>query len=42
MIITYKKYTKYLLNDYDAAKKNNELKFTYNSFEVSEKSTNKI
>ena len=32
----------YLPNDYDAAKRNNEPEFTYNSFEASEESMNKI
>ena len=32
----------YLFNNYNAAKKNNEPEFIYNSFEASEKLTNKI
>ena len=38
----YGKYTEYLFNDYDAAKKNNKPEFTYNGFETSEKLINKI
>ena len=33
---------KYLFNDYDVIKRNNKPEFTYNNFETSEKSTNKI
>ena len=38
----YKKYTGYLFNNYNVAKKNNEPEFIYNSFEASEKLISKI
>ena len=38
----YKGYTEYLFNDYNVTKRNNKPKFIYNSFEASEKLTNKI
>ena len=40
--MTCKGCTEYPLNDYNAVKKNNEPEFTYNGFEVSKESTNKI